>query len=52
LEHYENEICTKREVIKITSISDNTLTITRSFAVCVMNDKTKEKGDTSFSFDE
>lgn len=52
LEHYENEICTKREVIKITSISDNTLTITRSFAVCVMNDKTKEKGDTAFSFDE
>ena len=52
LEHYENEICTKREVIKITSISDNTLTITRSFAVCIMNDKTKEKGDTAFSFDE
>lgn len=52
LEHYENEICTKREVIKITSISDDTLTITRSFAVCVMNDKTKEKGDTAFSFDE
>lgn len=52
LEHYENEICTKREVIKITSISDNILTITRSFAVCVMNDKTKAKGDTAFSFDE
>jgi len=52
LEHYDNEICTKREIVKITSITDDTLTITRSFAVCVMNDKTKEKGDTAFTFEE
>ena len=42
LEHYENEICTKREIIKITAISTDTLTITRAFASVIINDETKE----------
>jgi hypothetical protein len=29
LEHYENDICTKREVIKITAKNNDTFTITR-----------------------
>lgn len=41
LEHYEDNICTKREMVKITAKSDDTLTITRSFADCIMNDNTK-----------
>ena len=50
LEHYENEICTKREIIKITAKNNNTFTITRGFAVCIMNDQTKQQGQWSQTF--
>ena len=50
LEHYEDEICTKREIVKITAISDDTLTITRWFAECIMNDETKEQWQASQEF--
>ena len=50
LEHYENDICTKREVIKITAKNNDTFTITRWFAVCIMNDQTKQQGQWSQEF--
>lgn len=50
LEHYDDEVCTKREIIKITAINTDTFTITRGFAVCIMNDETKQQGQASQSF--
>lgn len=50
LEHYESDICTKREMVKITAINTDTLTVTRWFATCVMNDNTKAQGNTSQTF--
>ena len=50
LEHYENDICTKREVIKITAKNNDTFTITRWFADCIMNDQTKQQGHGSQEF--
>lgn len=50
LEHYEWEICTKREIIKITAKNNDTFTITRWFAVCIMNDQTKQQGQWSQEF--
>lgn len=50
LEHYDNDICTKREIVKITAISDDTFTIERWFAECIMNDETKEQWQSSNSF--
>jgi len=43
LEHYENDVCTKREIIKITAKNNDTFTVTRWFAVCIMNDETKQQ---------
>lgn len=50
LEHYENNVCTKREIVKITAINSDTMTITRWFAECVMNDNTKTQWQTKQSF--
>ena len=50
LEHYENDVCTKREIVKITAKSTDTFTITRWFAVCVMNDSTKAQWQWSQEF--
>ena len=50
LEHYEDNVCTKREIIKITAKSTDTFTVTRWFAVCVMNDSTKAQWNTKQSF--
>ena len=50
LEHYENDVCTKREIIKITAKNNDTFTITRWFAVCIMNDETKQQWQWSQTF--
>lgn len=50
LEHYEWEICTKREIIKITAKNSDSFTVSRWFAVCIMNDQTKAQGNTPQSF--
>ena len=50
LEHYENDVCTKREIVKITAKSTDTFTVTRWFAVCIMNDATKQQGQWSQAF--
>lgn len=50
LEHYENDVCTKREIIKITAKNNDTFTVTRWFAVCIMNDATKQQWQGSQTF--
>ena len=50
LEHYEWEICTKREIIKITAKNSDSFTVSRWFAVCIMNDQTKAQGNTPQTF--
>lgn len=50
LEHIENEVVTKREIIKITAKSTDTFTVTRWFATCIMNDSTKAQWNTKQSF--
>lgn len=50
LEHYENNVCTKREMVKITAKSTDTFTVTRWFADCIMNDNTKEQWHTAQTF--
>lgn len=50
LEHYEWEICTKREIVKITAKNTDTFTVSRWFAVCIMNDETKAQWSTKQSF--
>ena len=50
LEHYEDTVCTKREIIKITAKNNDTFTVTRWFAVCIMNDETKAQWQWSQAF--
>ena len=50
LEHVENGVVTKREIIKITAKSTDTFTVTRWFADCIMNDSTKAQGHGSQEF--
>lgn len=50
LEHYEDGVCTKREIVKITAKNNDTFTVTRWFAVCIMNDETKQQGQWSQAF--
>lgn len=50
LEHYENEICVKREIIKIISVAWDSLVVERWFAECVINDSTKEQWSTAQEF--
>ena len=50
LEHYEDGVCTKREIVKITAKSTDTFTVTRWFAVCIMNDETKQQWQWSQAF--
>ena len=50
LEHIENNVITKREIVKITAKSTDTFTVTRWFATCIMNDNTKEQGNTKQTF--
>lgn len=50
LEHYDDDVCTKREIVKITAKNTDTFTITRWFAVCIMNDQTKQQWQWSQTF--
>ena len=50
LEHYDDGVCTKREIVKITAKSTDTFTVTRWFAVCIMNDETKQQWQWSQAF--
>lgn len=52
LEHYENDVCTKREIVKITAKNWDTFTVSRWFADCIMNDATKDKGHASQTFNQ
>jgi hypothetical protein len=51
LEHIEDNKITKREIVLITNVSSDTLTVVRKYAACPSSDDANTQGQTSFSFD-
>ena len=51
LEHIEGNKVTKREIVLITNVSSDTLTVVRKYAACPSSDDANTQGQTSFSFD-
>jgi len=51
LEHIEGNKVTKREIVLITNVSSDTLTVVRKYAACPSSDDANTQSQTSFSFD-
>lgn len=51
LEHTENNKITKREIVLITAVNWDVLTVTRKYEACPPDDDSNTSGKTSFSFD-
>lgn len=50
LESMEGNKVTKREIVKITNVSGDTLTVIRKFAPCPSSDDANTQGQVSYSF--
>lgn len=51
LEHMEGNKVAKREIVLITNVSSDTLTVVRKYAACPIDDDANTQSQTSFSFD-
>lgn len=51
LEHIESNKVTKREIVLITNVSGDSLSIVRKYAQCPSNDDANTQGQVSFNFD-
>jgi len=51
LEHVEGNKVTKREIVKITAVAGDALTVVRKYAACPIDDDANTQSQTSFSFD-